>query len=185
MVLLLSKLKYPKFLLLIFTFILAYFLFKGRTLDSVRLMLESLGYFGAFIAGVMYSYGFTAGPSTAIFLILAKQQNIVICGLLGGLGALVGDLIIFKFIRSGFTDELKMLSEERIVKTIRQKLPHSLRIVLLPLLASLIIASPLPDEIGVMMFAAATKIHEGLFSVLSYVLNTAGIFIILAIGASI
>ena len=95
-----KRIKYPKFLLLILTFVAAYLIFFERNFQPFHNILLSLGYFGSFIAGVMFSYGFTAGPSTAIFLILAKDQNIFLAGFIGGLGALAGDLTIFKLIRS-------------------------------------------------------------------------------------
>ena len=52
------------------------------------------------------------------------------------------------------------------------------------MVAGFIIASPLPDEIGVTMIAASKSISAKVFSVISYVLNTAGIFVILMIGGS-
>ena len=72
----LSKIKYPKFLLLILTFVIAYFIFKGKSLLPFHDALLSLGYIGTFLAGIFFVYGFTAAPATALLLILAKEQNI-------------------------------------------------------------------------------------------------------------
>ena len=178
----LSKIKYPKFLLLLLSFVLAYIFFSGRNFLPFRNFLLSLGYFGTFLVGILFVYGFTAAPATAILLILAKGQNIFLAGLIGGFGALVGDLIIFRLIRHSFADELEKLSKERIILHINSKTPDLLKKYFILALAGFIIASPLPDEIGVSLLAASKKISTEIFSIISYLLNTAGIFVILILG---
>lgn len=173
---------YPKFLLLFITFIIAYFIFTGRNYEPLNNFLLSFGLFGAFIAGVMFSYGFTAAPSTALFLIIAKEHNLWLAGVIGGLGALLGDLVIFAFIRSSFSDEIKRLSKEKIVKKFHTSIPNRLKKYILPVFAGFIIASPLPDEIGVALLAIHKHISVRMFMLLSYLLNTAGIFVILYVG---
>lgn len=174
--------KYPKFLLLFITFLIAYLLFYGKEYGPFRDFIVGLGYSGTFVAGILFVYGFTAAPATAIFLILAQHQNIYIASLIGGLGALIGDLFIFSFIRSSFLDEIRKLSRERIVRYFNGRLPGLLKEYLLPVVAGFIIASPLPDEIGVTMLAASKIISTKIFSVISYLLNTAGIFALLYLG---
>ena len=176
--------KYPKFLLLFITFLIAYLLFSGRANTKFHVFIVSLGFFGTFLTGILFTYGFTAAPATAIFLILAKEQNIFLAGLIGGLGALLGDLFIFNFIRHSFRDEVKKMYREKLVMYINHKTPSFLKRCLLPVVAGFIIASPLPDEIGVAMIAASKSISAKVFSVISYVLNTAGIFVVLLIGGS-
>ena len=174
--------KYPKFLLLFITFLIAYLLFYERSYETFQGFILGLGYSGTFVAGMLFTYGFTAAPATAIFLILAQNQNIYIASLIGGLGALVGDLFIFSFIRHSFADEIKKLSREKIVKYFNGRLPGKLKEYFLPVVAGFVIASPLPDEVGVTMLAASKVISTKLFTIVSYVLNTAGIFVILVIG---
>jgi len=174
--------KYPKFLLLFITFLVAYLLFYGKDYGPFRDFIASLGYSGTFVAGMLFTYGFTAAPATAIFLILAQHQNIYIASLIGGLGALIGDLFIFSFIRRSFIDEIRRLSKERIVKYFNGRLPGLFKKYLLPLVAGFIIASPLPDEIGVAMLASSGLISTKVFSVISYLLNTVGIFALLYLG---
>ncbi len=94
-------------------------------------------------------------------------------------------LIIFKFIRYSFADEIEKLSKEKAIKHFNNKIPNLLKKYFIPILACFIIASPLPDEIGVSLLAASQSISTNFFSILSYVLNTAGIFVILLIGSAI
>lgn len=51
--------------------------------------------------------------------------------------------------------------------------------------AGFIIASPLPDEIGVTLLAGVTKIETRVVAVVALTLNTVGIFAVLAIGSVI
>lgn len=174
--------RYPKFLLLFITFLIAYLLFYERNYQPFQDFIVGLGYSGTFVAGILFVYGFTAAPATAIFLILAQHQNIYLASLIGGLGALIGDLFIFSFIRYSLDDEIKKLKKEKIVLYINHKTPNIFKKYLAPVIAGFIIASPLPDEIGVSLLAASKSISLKVFSVISYVLNTVGIFVILFIG---
>jgi len=160
-------------------------MFAERSYIHLDGILLPLGYVGTFISGIFFAYGFTAAPATAMFLVLAKWQNIILAALVGGLGALVGDMIIFSFIRHSFYDEIEKLSKERFVMFFRRKTGPRFRRYFAPVLAGLVIASPLPDEIGVSMFAACKNIPRTQFMVISFVLNTLGIFVVLLIGSSI
>ena len=176
------RLKYPKFLLLFTTFLAAYLIFYGRIFQPLHDFVVSMGYAGVFIAGILFAYGFTAAPATAMLLILAGHHNIYLAGIIGGLGALIGDLFIFNFIRHSFADEISKFRKEKIVLYLSNKMPNLFKKYLVPVFAGFIIASPLPDEVGVALLAASGTISTKIFSLLSYALNTAGIFAILTIG---
>jgi len=179
------KLKYKKLMLLALSFVIAYFLFSGRDIFLFRYLLTSFDYAVTFIVGVFFAYGLTAAPATAILLILAKEQNIFLATLVGGLGALVGDLLIFNFIRFSLMDEIELISKEKIFFDIGQRLPTFFKRYLVPVLSGFIIASPLPDEIGVALLATSTNISQKLFFLISFTLNALGIFFILTIGANL
>lgn len=184
------KIKYPKFLLLILTFVLAYFLFAGRELIWLREILVMLGYVGVFIAGLMFSYGFTTAFAIAIFLIIGSLGgvNIYLAALLGGFGAFLSDYTIFKLIRTSFKDEIRKLEKEKPVEEVEKIfnfIPGKLKHYLIMLVAEIVIASPLPDEIGVAMLSIDTHISRKVFAVLSYTANTIGILVFLLIGRGI
>lgn len=173
---------YPKFLLLFITFIIAYILFTGRTFQPLHEFILSIGYLGVFIVGALFTFGFTAAPATALFLVIAKEHSFVTAGLIGGLGALIGDLLIFSFIRVSFADEINRLSKERFVKLFNGNIPNHFKRYILPVFAGFIIASPLPDEIGITLLAAYKSISFELFTIMSFVLNTLGIYFVLYVG---
>jgi len=179
------RVKYPKFLLLILTIVAAYFLFAERGYIHLDEILLPLGYFGTFISGALFAYGFTAAPATAMLLVLAKGQNIFLAAIAGGLGALVGDMIIFSLIRHSFNDEIEKLSKEKFMLFLKRKSGSRFRKYVAPAIAGLVIASPLPDEIGVSMVAALKSFSRARFMVISFVLNTTGIFVVLLAGSLI
>lgn len=173
------KINYLKFVIFISIIILAYIIFYERNLTQIHDFLSNLGYIGTFLTGSLYTYGFTSPIATAILLILAKEQNIFIAALIGGLGSLFSDLIIFNSVRYSFEEEVKFLSRKR------NKSINFLTKYLFAFLGALIIASPLPDELGISLLAINKKISTKRFTFISYILNTIGIFIILFIGRSL
>ncbi|MDP3728905.1 MAG: hypothetical protein Q8R18_05660 [bacterium] len=176
------KIKYPKFLLLIFSFIGAYYLFQSKDLSAVHNVILNLGYLGTFLSGMFFSYGFSAAIGTVMFLILAKSQSIFLASIIGGLGALCTDLLIFNILRYSFADELRKLSKEKLVREMSKKTPHKIKKYLLLIVAGFIIASPLPDEIGVSLLAASRTVSQRMFIFIAFLLNTVGIFIIILLG---
>ena len=180
-----TAIKYPKLFALCFTFLLAYFIFGGKELVPFHSFLASLGYAGTFITGIFFSYGFTAAPATAVLLILSKTQDVFVAGVVGGLGALAGDYAIFNLLRTSFADEISEIRNEKLVMKIGRAVPSHIKKYLVPVFAGLIIASPLPDEIGVSMLVASQDISTKKFALISFALNTAGIIVVLSIGKGI
>jgi len=176
---------YPKFLLLSATIGIAYVLFQNQEMFGMAPILEKLHLFGIFIIGMAYAYGFTAAPATALLILLANNHNIILMGLIAGFGAYVSDILIFKFVRTSFVNEIISLKKERFIQSFSSWISPSIKKPLMVILAGFFIASPLPDEIGVTLLAAVTTIQQRLFSILSFTLNTAGIFVFLLIGVNI
>lgn len=175
--------KYPRFFALILTIIIAVLIFNNEKVISPENFLVIESYLSSFTLGVLYVYGFTAALSTGALLVIAERQNIFITGIIAGLGALIGDLIIFKFVRRTFNEELKGLLKTKFMKKTRGFLKeHTALNRAVPLIAYIVIASPLPDEIGVSMIAAYRNTTTKAFAILAFLLNTIGIFIILILG---
>jgi hypothetical protein len=176
------KIKYPKLSLFITSVILVYFLFSGSANQPLHSSLLLLGYFGTFLAGLLYPYALTSAAGTGILLILATEQNLILAGVLAGIGALTSDIVLFFFVKHGFADEVEKLSKEKVVRTISRWIPASVRVYLLATFAGLLIASPLPTEMGIMLLASIKNLSFKKFIVIVYVLHVSAIFIILLIG---
>lgn len=180
----LFRFKYPKLFLLILSFILAYFLFKNSNIPEWILGLEKLGYLGSFISGIFISFGFSTVLGIGFFVIL-NPQNILLATILGGLGAMMGDLIIFKSIKFSFMDEFKELEKTRAIHKIKEIAKRKKHIVILHyflyIFAGLTLATPLPDEIGVAMLAGLTTIKPVKLVFISFIVHSVTIFLILSI----
>ncbi len=179
------KIKYPKLSLFIISVILVYILFSGLTYTPLHNTLVFMGYFGTFLAGLLYPYALTSAAGTGILLILAKEQNVLLAGLIAGIGALISDVIIFLFVKHGFSDEVKKLSKEKVVRAINLRIPDSLRVYLTAAWACVLIASPLPTEIGIMLITSIKNMSAKKFVIMIYALHASAIFIILLIGRTL
>ena len=173
------KINYMKFIFFILALIIAYLIFYERNLDYLHKFISSIGYFGIFLAGILYTYGFTSPPATILLLLLAADKNIFLGALIGGLGSLIADILLFKTINYSFREEIKFVAKKR--KKYLTFLPK----YIFTILGALIIASPLPDELGISLLAFDKNLSIKNLSIISYILNTIGIFFILLIGKSI
>jgi hypothetical protein len=179
--------KYPKLTILLVSFSLAYIFFFYQDYSALRTQVAELGWIGLFIAGMMYAYGFTAAIGTAALLVMAKDYPILAAGLVAGVGSLFADVVIFKLIRTEFMDEIRHLSNEKAIVRSRvwiwENLHVRVKAYLMPFIGAVIIASPLPDELGVSLLAASSRISPGFFALTAYTLNTVGILSILYVGS--
>lgn len=141
--------------------------------------IEDQGLIGVFIAGAMFTSFFTTAPAIAIFILIAKDYNPLVIGLVGGLGSLVGDWIILKVFEERIAYELKPLIRKfhlvGFFRRLRRKKEQE-RTLLLGMLA---IISPLPDELGIALLGLSKLPILTLFTII-YVLNSLGIMIVAA-----
>lgn len=174
--------KYPKLFLLLILIILAYYLFSKTAISSWILNLDKLNYLGLFIAGIFISFGFSA-PFSVGFLIVAQPLNLFLGAIIAGLGAMLGDMFIFKTIKFSFMDEFKELKKTSTIKKIKSIIKRnkfiSVRHYLLYIFAGIMIATPLPDEVGVSMLAGLTSIKPLRLAIISFILHTLAVFLIL------
>ena len=178
----LFKFRYPKLLILITCIILAYFLFQNDRVLYFVSKLESLSYLGIFIAGILVAIGFTA-PFAIGFLVVIEHSNILLSSIIAGLGASIGDILIFKIIRFSFLNEFKEIEKTKTVSKIRKifREDFSVRVrhYFLYIFAGIFLASPLPDEVGVTLLAGLTTIKQKTLWIISFLLHTAAIYLIL------
>ena len=132
---------------------------------------------GSFVAGAFFTSVMTTAPAIAVLGVLSLHGNLFLVALVGGAGAVCGDYLIFSFVRDRLGDDLAYLIKRngspRFFKIFHRK---SFRWVL-PFVGALIIASPLPDELGLVLLGVA-KMSTRRFLAVSYAFNATGIFLI-------
>ncbi len=172
--------RYKNLTIVLISLIGALLLSRFETFHSFLLHLGNLGYIGAFIAGILFVSTFTVATGALILLVLAETLSPIEIGLIAGLGAVVGDLTIFHLVKDNLASEITDIYNHIDRDNHLKKVFHSKYFSwTLPVLGSLIIASPLPDELGVSLMGLS-KSNTLRFVVISYILNSVGIFLIVS-----
>ena len=167
--------KHRNILFLFLGFAFAIFLSTLPAFKNFLVGLGNYGYIGAFIGGLMFDSVFTIPTGTVILVNLSKTLSIPLLVLVGGIGAVICDFIIFKFVKDDVEDEIEPIFEELVGKSHLHKLMHTKYFSwTLPVLGALIIASPLPDELGVSLLGIS-EINTARFLLISWCSNTVGI----------
>lgn len=165
-----------------FSLAVAIIMLQTRVVEKILADSQIYHYLGSFVAGVFFTSIFTSAPATVALAEIAKDNSIWSVALFGGIGSLGGDIFLFKFIRHHVTRDLKYLLS--LIKLEESWLArahhwHELKIFkfLLAFLGALIIASPLPDELGLMIWGVS-HIKTRTVAMLSFTLNFIGIALI-------
>lgn len=175
-----NKWKYKNLTVVFISIVLAVQLSRIEGFHSFLIHLGGFGYIGAFIAGMLFVSTFTVATSALILLILAETLSPLEIGLIAGLGAVVGDMLIFRLIKDNLANEVEDIYNQMDRKKHLKKLFHSKYFNwMLPVLGGIIIASPLPDELGISLMGIS-KMNTLKFILLSYVLNSIGIFLVVS-----
>lgn len=170
--------KYPKIsiLLLVYLVVFITFSFSQIILENILLKLSTLG---IFISGAMYTYSFTASIGTGAFLILAKSYSPILLSIIGGIGAGLADVSILKFLEKfGFSDEFNNLSKEKSLCLLCNKVSFLTSRFFLTIAGIITLASPLPDELGVILIERGKSISSRHLFIIGVISNTIGIFIL-------
>jgi len=151
---------------------------KTGVLTRVLVSAEELRLGGSFVAGLFFTSVFTTAPAIVTLGEIARTNSLFHMALLGAAGAMLGDLILFRFVRDKFSEHLlELLKHQGVGKRFRALLKLKYFKWLTFLVGSLIIASPLPDELGISLLGFS-KVRFGVFALFSFVSNFAGILII-------
>ncbi len=146
-----------------------------------KILLNSfsyLGYFGIFITGVFFVSTFTVAPASILLFSFLDKFDSVSIAFLAGLGAVLGDYLIFRFFKDKVFEELKHAMKGFRKFHIKHLFHTPFFAWFTPVLGAIIIAVPFfPDEIGVGLIGM-TKLKNWQFLVLSFILNSVGILLL-------
>jgi hypothetical protein len=152
-----------------------------ESFDFTVRTIDRLGYLGVFVVGMLFVSTFTVAPATVVLFRLTESGDLFLLSLVAGAGAVCGDLILYNYLRDKVFIELKpffgLIGRSSVGRLFQS---HYLAWSL-PVLGALIIASPLPDELGIALLGGS-KFKRWQFITLSYILNTIGIFVIVTVA---
>lgn len=150
-------------------------LVKTQIITSILAATKELELLGSFVAGMFFTSVFTTAPAIATLGELSLSQPILLTALFGATGAVVGDLLIFRFAKDRIASDILTLLEHRGTFT-RFRALFKLRFFrwITFLLGGMIIASPLPDELGISLLGFSS-LSTRYFIVLSFVFNFLGV----------
>ena len=165
--------------MLILSLVLFFWLAKTPLVDGAIHHIGGLGYLGAFITGIFFVSTFTVVPASVVLFRLAESLRPIEVALLAGLGAMLGDYIIYKFMKDKVFEELMPLIQKLHTPKLKLLFKSPYFAWVLPVVGAIVIASPLPDEAGVSMLGLS-KMKQWQFFLLAFVLNSVGIFVIVS-----
>jgi hypothetical protein len=171
--------RYKNILFAILGLIFAVILSRYEPFHEFLLNLQDFGYIGAFFAGLLFVSTFTFATGAIILLIFAERLNPIELALIAGLGGVVGDFLIFKYIKNDLKREIeeiyKSFGGSHISKLFHTKYFNWT----LPFIGAALIASPIPDELGVSLMGIS-KMSTKKFLLIAFILDFIGVFLVIS-----
>ncbi len=177
-----SRWRYKNTTLLVLSLVALFYVADTEVAHALIKQIGSYGYLGAVITGVFFVSTFTVAPASVVLFHLAQEFDPILIALCAGAGAAIGDLLIFRFLKDRVFDELTPLFRKFGNSHVSRVFKTPYFAWLLPVIGAIIIASPIPDEIGIGLMGLS-KIRFWQFMLLAFVLNAAGIFIVVSLVA--
>jgi uncharacterized membrane protein YdjX (TVP38/TMEM64 family) len=149
----------------------------------VRGIVESVsgfGYPGIFLTGFFIVSTFTIVPATLLLAEVAQTYGYWETVALATAGAILGDFVIFRFIRDTISEELRpifaAISKEKQFRKIFRSPFFGWAA---PVIGAAIVASPLPDELGLGLLGAS-RMSNKRFIMLVSVIDFIGIALLVS-----
>jgi len=169
--------RYSNTAMLILSLVLIYLFIDYPFIQNFIAGMGGFGYYGAFVAGLLFVSIFTVAPAGIILYDMANVLNPYMIAIIAGAGAVTGDYLIFRYLKDKVFYELKPVFAKLGGSFISKIFATPYFSWIVPLAGAFMVASPLPDEAGITMMGLS-KIKVWQFLALTYALHTTGIFIL-------
>lgn len=163
-------------------FLFIYFIDSPAIQNTLK-QIGSFGYLGAFFSGIFFVSVFTVAPASVVLYDLAENLNPLYIALAAGSGAVIGDYIIFRFLRDRVFEELNPIYQKMGGSFLKKIFLSPFFAWLIPIAGALIIASPLPDEAGITLLGLS-KVKNWHFILITFLLNSIGILLVIVLSKS-
>lgn len=177
--------KAKNILLIILSLILTIYLSSNPNFKHLLNYISNFGIVGAFLAGMLFASTFTVGIAGLLLINLAQNLNPFLLILSAALGGVTTDYVIFKFIRHNVSQKTSDIFDKVNHHSHFYKLLHTPYFSwTLSILGLIVLASPLPDELGVSLLGLS-KTTLSRFLGISYLSHTVGMTILILTSAII
>jgi hypothetical protein len=164
--------------------VLAIYLEKAGLINEFILAFGDFRILAILIGGIFFTSIFTTASAIVLLAEMSLMSPLALVVILGGIGSVMGDYVIFRFVKDRVVEDFKHLLSYQKRKRLRQVFRRKLFRYFVPFIGGLIIASPLPDELGVSVLSLS-KLEEKYFFAISFFCNSAGILAIALIARGI
>lgn len=177
--------RHSNLLLLVGGFLFAFILSRLPFFETLISEIEKFGYFGALFSRFLFTSTFTVATGGLLLANFARLLDpfwLIMCAVSG---ALLGDMIIFLFVKNKVSDDISPIYEHFLTKNHLKKLVHTKYFSwTLPVIGALIIASPFPDELGVsLMGLSDVPIQK--FLLVSFLSHSFGMFLLVSTATAL
>lgn len=163
--------------LVVFGFIAAILLVRLDFLGFISVFAAQYATIASFVVGAFFTSILTTTPAIVAIAEFSAHIPPLHIALVGGIGAVCGDLLIFRFVRSPLATYIVASASNKTMVRIGRIIAKSPFWWIVPVMGAAIIASPLPDELGLIMMGLSS-IRLWAFLPISYAMNTLGIYLI-------
>lgn len=176
------KWPYHNTMLLLVSLVVLWYFADSPLIKGIVQAMGSWGYAGAFLTGVFFVSVFTVAPALLVLYQLAEVLNPYEVAIFAGAGGVLGDYIIFYFLKDKVFEELTPIYHELGGSHLTKLFRTPYFAWLAPVVGAAIIASPLPDEVGISILGIA-KLKNWQFLMLALALDTIGVLAIVLLAS--
>lgn len=167
--------------LLMLSIIFTILLVRFGVLESIFSVTRGWSIITSFIVGIFWTSVFTISPASIAIAHLSHEIDPVTLAAWGAFGAMLGDLVIFSFIRDDFSEDVRGAIKASRFKRFLGRTHFSFLRWFGPIIGALIIISPLPDEMGLSLMGIS-KMKTRYLIPMTLILNFIGIYLIAVVS---
>jgi len=161
---------------------LAIILSNYGLIDKFISSIREYYFLASFIAGIFFTSAFTIAPASIALVKIAEYAPTPVVVIWGALGAMIGDLILFFFIKDRFYDDIVKAIKPKVMRHIMHSFHFGFLKWLSPIIAALVIVSPLPDEFAMALFGMS-KIKTAVLIPITFIMNIVAVYLLIQFAA--
>ncbi len=149
--------------------------------SNLLTLTQGMHLLAAFVSGILFTSLFTIAPASIALVEIGTQANILTISLAGAVGAVFGDMLLYYFIRDTVVEDLKTIVKSSSYRRFVAHFHGGVFRWLSPLIGAVIIASPLPDELGLAMLGFA-RVRSVFMIPITFTANFLGIWAVISVA---